>query len=338
MFVATLSSMLYVCLLSQIFNDKYAVKVTPHFVDHKRHRQLILIELISVLLTFVVAYALSSIFNVSDRFYEWAQQYEKTSDIDELIFALLAFLLALIWFAKRRINESRQLILHNHTLLQRLLQVQEEERKAIAQHLHDDLGQHLNAIKAHANILINDVSNDAALFAAKRISDSADHAYDMTRRMMHSLRPVALDKLGLSAAIEHMIDTWKISERKPKAIEYQLEIVGDIDCLPECTSIAIFRIVQEALTNIAKHAQASLVHVVINKSDTYLNITVQDNGIGFDIHQKTADKQLQTCYGLLGIAERVESLTGTMNILSIPSQGTAITVEININKSIKSCD
>ncbi|MES2579287.1 MAG: sensor histidine kinase [Pseudomonadota bacterium] len=304
------------------------MKVTPHFVDHKRHQQIILIELIGVLLTFIVAYALSSIFNVSDHFYEWAQQYEKTSDIDELIFALLAFLLALIWFAKRRINESRQLILHNHTLLQRLMQVQEEERKAIARHLHDDLGQYLNAIKAHASLLIDDACNDDAAFAAQRISDSADHAYDMARRMMHSLRPAALDKLGLSAAIEHMIDTWKINGKNPKAAEYQLKITGNIDCLPESINIAIFRIVQEALTNIAKHAQASLVHVVINKSDTYLNITVQDNGIGFDVNQKTADNQLQTCYGLLGIAERVESLAGMMNILSIPSQGTAITVEI----------
>lgn len=310
------------------------MKVTPHFVDHKRHQQIIFIELVGVLLTFIVAYALSSLFNVSDHFYEWAQQYEKTSDIDELIFALLAFLLALIWFANRRINESRQLILQNHNLLQRLLQMQEDERKAIAQHLHDDLGQYLNAIKAHASMLIDGADNNDAAFAAQRINDSADHAYDMARRMIHSLRPVALDESGLSIAIAHMIDTWKISGKTnaqtPKATEYQLKITGNIDCLPENTNIAIFRIVQEALTNIAKHAQASLVHIVINKSDAYLNITVQDNGIGFDVNQKTADKQLQTCYGLLGMAERVESLAGTMSILSIPTQGTAITIEIKL--------
>lgn len=330
MFVLGLSSMLYLCLISPNIRDKYAVKVTPPFVDNKRHQQIILIELIGVLLTFIVAYALSSMFNVSDHFYAWAQQYEKTSDVDELIFALLAFLLALIWFAKRRINESRQLILHNHTLLQRLLQIQEEERKAIAQHLRDDLSQYLNAIKTQASLLINNASNDATAFAAQQISDSADNAYDMTMRMMHNLRPVALDKLGLSAAIEHMVDTWKISDKKPEPTECQLKITGNIDCLPETTKIAIFRIVQEALSNIAKHAQANLVHVVINKSDAYLNITVQDNGIGFDVNEKTANTQLQTCYGLLGIAERVESLAGTMNILSIPSQGTAITVEIKI--------
>ncbi|WP_020168337.1 MULTISPECIES: sensor histidine kinase [Methylotenera] len=316
------------------------MKVTPNFVDNKQHQQNIIIELIGVLLAFVVSYALSSFFNVSDHFYEWAQQYEKTSDIDELIFALLGFLLALMWFAKRRINESRKLILYNHSLLQRLLQIQEDERKSIAQHLHDDLGQYLNAIKAHTSLLIDDANNDAALFAAQRISSSADHAYNTTRRMMHSLRPVALDELGLSAAIEHMIDTWKVNANSSlnshekidvntqKNTEYRLEITGDIDGLPENTNIAIFRIVQEALTNIAKHAQATLIQVVIKNADTILNITVQDNGIGFDVNQKTTDNHKQACYGLLGIAERVEALAGTLHIVSIPAQGTAIAVEI----------
>ncbi|PPC88568.1 MAG: hypothetical protein CTY37_00775 [Methylotenera sp.] len=305
------------------------MKVLPYLADHKRHQQIIYIEIASVLITFIVAYALSSIFNVSDHFYEWAQQYENTSDIDELLFALLAFLFALMWFAKRRINESRKLIKHNHGLLQRLLQVQEGERKAIAQHLHDDLGQYLNAIKAHAaSLLIDDTSNDDALFAAQRISSSADHAYDASRRMMHSLRPVALDELGLSAAIEHMIDIWKISGKTEKVTEYRLKIIGNLDGLSESTNIAIFRIVQESLTNIAKHAHATEVFVFIKQSDALLTITVQDNGIGFDINQKTAGNHLQACYGLLGIAERVEALAGTLNILSTPSQGTAIKVEI----------
>lgn len=305
------------------------VKFTPRFVDQKRHQKILYIELVCVVLVFVLAFSLSSLFNVSDRFYAWAQQYEKTHDIDELIFALLGFLFALMWFAKRRINESRKLILHNHTLLQRLLQVQESERKAIAQHLHDDLGQYLNAIKAHAaSILIDPASNDDTLFAAKRISSSADHAYGTTRRMIHSLRPVALDELGLSAAIEHMIDSWKTNHKTPNTIEYRLEITGDIDHFPENTNIAIFRIVQEALTNIAKHAQATFVQVVMNRQDSTLHITVQDNGVGFNVDEKTADKQLQTCYGLLGIAERVEALAGVLNIVSIPSQGTAISVEI----------
>jgi len=307
------------------------VKVNPYFVDRKRHQQILGLELIGVVLIFVAAYVISSMFNASDQFYEWAQQYEKTSDVDELIFALLAFLFALMWFAKRRINESRELILQNHTLLQRLLQVQEDERKAIAQHLHDDLGQYLNAIKVHAATLkVGDTNKKDMQFAAERINSSADHAYDMTRHMMQSLRPVALDELGLSAAIEHMIDTWKTAHQSQKSTTFHLQITGDIDCLPENTNIAIFRIVQEAITNIAKHAEASEVHVVIHDANALLNITIQDNGIGFDLTQITTSNHLHACYGLLGIAERVEALSGTFNIISMPKQGTAIKVEIKV--------
>lgn len=305
------------------------MKITPYFVNHQRHQRVVLIELAVVLLAFVLTYALSSFFSASDHFYEWAQQYEKTSDIDELIFALLGFLLALMWFSTRRMNESRKLTLHNHILLQRLLKIQEDERKAIAQHLHDDLGQYLNAIKAHAaSLSIDSANNEDTLFAGKCISNSAEHAYNATRLLMHNLRPVALDELGLSAAIEHIVDSWKTKIHNKNMVKYQLDIVGDIDCLTENTNIAIFRIVQEALTNIAKHAKASSVYVAIKISNTLLNISVHDNGVGFDVNQKTSDKQLQACYGLLGIAERAAAIAGKLEIISTPKLGTRISVEV----------
>ena len=308
------------------------MKANPNFIDLKSYRLSLIFESIGILIVFLLVYALCSIWNVSERFYVWAQQYEATGNIDELVFALMGSLFALMWFAKRRVDESRKLSEHNRFLLQRLLQVQEIERKAIAQHLHDDLGQYLNAIKVNAIDMMSDAIDQHAQLAAQRIHTSADHAYQMTRRMMQSLRPIDLDEHKLSEAIKQLIDicqsTCRQHAKSSESTQYQLDIVGNIDTLPENMNIAIFRIVQEALNNSAKHANATLVQVLIKNMDGILTVTVQDNGIGADMHDKRSGQQ--NGYGLLGIAERVEALAGKLNIISVPSQGFAILVEINL--------
>ena len=299
----------------------------------------IVLDTACVSISFVGVYALSSYFNFSDNYYVWARQYEHSIDIDELMPALLASLLALLWFAKRRIIESRFLIQKNHALLQRVLEVQEDERKRIARDLHDDLGQYLSAINAQASSLILDANNSAdAQLTAKSITSSASYAYRATHNLIRSLRPTALDDLGLSAALEHLIDSWRTisadtnnnsHEPADNQTNYQLLILDKIDSFEERINIMIFRIVQEALTNISKHANAKHVFVSISNQSGYLILEIQDDGVGFDTNK------IHAGYGLLGITERVEALGGCLEIRSQPNinqqiSSTKIKVQIKV--------
>jgi signal transduction histidine kinase len=318
-----------------IYDDKAMPDKTKRTTAQKTYWRSIALDSALVPIAFLSAYATSSHFNFSDNYYIWARQYEQGVDIDELLPALLASLVSLLWFAKRRIKESRILINKNHALLQRVLEVQEGERKRIARDLHDDLGQYLSAIKAQAAGLLVDASSSAdAQLTAKSIMSSADHAYQTTHNLIRTLRPVALDDLGLSAALEHLLDTWRSISTETQSLtnlgkthhptNYQLHIHGDIDSYHETVNITVFRITQEALTNIAKHARAQAVVIDIESNPHYLVIAITDDGVGFDISKRNSG------YGLLGIAERVEALAGSMEVSSQANTGTKINIRIKI--------
>ena len=293
-------------------------------LDQAQYKRKILLGISLVPLVFISTYAISSYFSFSEYFNQWAKNYEEVAEIDELPIALLTSLLAMVWFATQRIAESRELIKRNHELLHRVLEIQESERKTIALNLHDDLGQYLNAIKAEATSLCMDMQmNNDAIATAKRITTNADHAYKSTRSLMHSLRPVALDELGLSSAIEHLVDQWATAMQK--TTQFQLTIHGKIDDQSENINIAIYRIVQEALTNITKHAQATEVTVSISNHTQYLLIAISDNGIGFNA------KSMRTGYGLLGMSERAEAMGCSLVINSNPIEGTHIFANIPID-------
>jgi signal transduction histidine kinase len=299
----------------------YAVKNSNR--SNQYWRKLIF-DFVLVLLIFFVTYFISSYFNVSDHFFLWASNYEETLDIDELPIGLLASLGTLLWLSERRIYESNILMKQNHALLQRVLEVQETERKRIAQDLHDDLGQYLNAIKAQAtSLLLDSASSVDTRMTAQRIAETADYSYQAARKMMHSLRPVALDELGLAAALEYLVESWSsVQGVSDKLTKYQIKIHDNIDQFTEHINIGIFRIVQESLTNIAKHANASFVDISIVCFDNSLKLSIQDDGVGFDMSKPKKG------YGLMGIAERAEALGGTLTINS-SSEGTVLIVSIN---------
>lgn len=273
----------------------------------------------------VLAFAASSYFNLSDQFYRWAMQHEDTWDIDELPLVLLVYFTGLLWFANRRMRESSRLIKENHALLQRVLNVQETERKRLAQDLHDELGQYLNAIKVQATRLLHDSKiSETTSDTTHLIVKTAEHGYQSARQIMQSLRPVALDECGLSGALEHLINSWRAAKQtnsKPNTV-YTLKIENDIDHFNESINIAVFRIVQEALTNIAKHACANQVTVSISHRKEQLHIEIKDNGLGFDLNSKTHG------YGLLGMRERTQALLGSFTLSSTPNQGTEIYISL----------
>ena len=291
--------------------------------NQAQYKRKILLGISLVPLVFISTYAISSYFSFSEYFNQWAKNYEEVAEVDELPIALLTSLLAMVWFATQRIAESRELIKRNHELLHRVLEIQESERKSIALNLHDDLGQYLNAIKAEATSLCMDTQITVdAIATAKRITTNADHAYKSTRLLMHSLRPVALDELGLSSAIEHLVDQWAIAMQK--TTQFILTINGEINNQSEHINIAIYRIVQEALTNITKHAQATEVKVSVSNHAQHLLIEISDNGIGFNANN------MNSGYGLLGMSERAEAIGCPLVINSNPFEGTHIFANIPI--------
>ncbi len=290
----------------------------PRAHPQPSHSKQVILDFAIVNTSAAASFVLASFFNLSDQFYQWAMQYEDHWEVDELPIMLLVYFAGLLWFASRRMQESRRLMQNNHALLQRVMTVQETERKRLAQDLHDELGQYLNAIKVQATSLLLDKSQPAdKLRTAQLIVNTAEHGYQAAREMMQSLRPVALDECGLSAALEHLVNTWRAAQRtQAQPVNYALTIDGNIDQFDETLNIALYRIVQESLNNTAKHANASQVTIDLTLADGLIILHYQDNGIGFD------KSQINAGYGLLGIKERVDALRGSLSVETSLQSGT----------------
>ncbi|WP_020649777.1 histidine kinase [Solimonas variicoloris] len=202
----------------------------------------------------------------------------------------------------------------NRRLLLQRLDVQEEERRYVARELHDEIGQHVAAIEVEAATLVAAPGrlDEAALRAGLgRIRALAGEVHDISRRMIQRLRPPTLDALGLVASLESLLAQWR--QRRP---DWALQAAFDPDCDAAADELAIhvFRIVQEGLSNIARHAEAS--HVVVRvefgepdaRGARALQLLIADNGRGFDVHLRPAG------LGIVGLAERVDALGGRLQV------------------------
>lgn len=210
----------------------------------------------------------------------------------------------------------------NRALTQHSLAIQEEERQRLARELHDELGQSLTAIKVMAVTIQKTPAETASISAA--IADLCDHLITVVRSMMRNLHPLALTELGLKATLEDLLDYW--SARHPE-LAWRLSCDGAVDELGQATAIQLFRVVQECLTNIVRHAKAKHVSVSLvmerlpaNGGRLCLNIT--DDGQGCEL-----DGQLNR-FGLLSMRERIKSLGGAISFQSASGQGMAVQVTI----------
>ena len=247
-------------------------------------------------------------------------------------FATLATLLvagAAILVFESRLARLRRAHDAQEAFSRRLIESQEGERKRIAGELHDSLGQNLLIIKNRA--LLGDQVSTAHQPAREQFAEinaSASQAIDEVRAIAYNLRPYHLDRLGLTATIEDMI------ERVATASGLQLtSVVAPLDDLfSKEAEISVYRIVQESLNNIVKHAQATAAEVEITRADRKVSLTVHDNGRGFSPETANASAVGQHGFGLTGIAERVRMLGGTQAIESVPGQGTTIRIRIEGQK------
>ncbi len=200
--------------------------------------------------------------------------------------------------------------------------IKENERKRIAREIHDELGAILTGIKAYQAVAINQVSRYGippfhSLAEANRL---ANEAIGTVRRVITDLRPSVLDELGIWSAIEWVAE--RITVRAGLSLNLQIDDHIIDSKLDAERSIALFRIVQEALTNVQRHARATHVSLQILCTDDALHIDISDNGIGVSAEQ--VDQQ--ESWGLLGMRERIGHFGGTLHISGIPDRGTTVSV------------
>lgn len=199
----------------------------------------------------------------------------------------------------------------------------EEERAHLARELHDDLNQALIILKNELASLhqrhLPDLEIDSMIV---RMDQLVDRTLTAVKRIETNLRPAALDMFGLAAAVEWLADQFREHEK----IDCELAIAPpDLELAEPCSS-TLFRIVQEALANVAKHSRASRVEIALRREDDTVRLNIADNGIGFDI----AAPRKTDSYGLAGLRERVHLVSGRISIQSAPGQGTRIAVVVPV--------
>lgn len=209
-----------------------------------------------------------------------------------------------------------------HALSHRLMEVQEAERIHLSRELHDESGQALAALMVNLGLLERDAESPELIRShAADLKRITSEVLDNLHALAVKLRPASLDHLGLVTALEQYIQEFN----RQYHLNVQFETVGmDASRLPVDIETALFRIVQESLTNVALHAQATQVDVLLNRRNGGLVLTVEDNGIGFNPNQPVNEARL----GLFGMRERVEMLSGKLIIESAPGKGTMISVEV----------
>ena len=213
----------------------------------------------------------------------------------------------------------------NQLLTQRSLEIQEEERRHLAQELHDELGQTIAAIKAVAVAILNNQNpgKEHIESSVKTIVQYSDHIYQVAKNMMHRLRPSVLDEFGLIKALQNMIDDWNSLQDDMFCHFTFSDIPSD---LSESLKISLFRIIQESLTNALKHSSASKVSISINKTNfngaKQINLKIQDDGVGLD------KEQIMPGLGLPGMKERVEMNGGKFELTSEVNYGMSIDIVI----------
>src|SRR5579859_288797 len=221
--------------------------------------------------------------------------------------------------ADRELLASREML---RRLSARLQVVQEEERTRIARELHDELGSSLTALKlqvAHAGRRIASGDYQAALESNATAAAMADGLIDQVRNLARALRPSELDELGLLAAVDEQVHDFQART----GVQARLTADEEMDCPPEI-AIVIFRVLQELLTNVTRHAQARHVDVRLGQDDSTIVLDVHDDGRG--IQPENAEQSASL--GLLGIKERVQKVGGAFTIEGGPSSGTSASVTI----------
>ncbi len=284
---------------------------------------------------------LAAHFQFTETLYALTRHWEYIQ-LDELPVGMFVLSVCLVWLSFKRYRHARRelqarqiaearlaaALSENRRLARENLRIQEIERKHLARELHDEMGQYLNAIKLDA-VSISGSGGDPRFStdASLAIIRSVDHVHRAVSEMIGRLRPVGLDELGLLDAIEHCVDHWR--ERLPE-MQFDVAVSGRFDGLSEPVTLTVYRLIQEGLTNIYKHARASRAEITLERAPSTQNaldeiqLTVADDGCGMEYNARVSR------FGLSGMRERVELSGGTFTLVSAPGEGLRFSVRIPV--------
>ncbi len=251
--------------------------------------------------------------DLSQRVERWADD-----EIGELAEAFNAMTEQLAQAEQTRAERNRL----RAQLLEQVLAAQEDERRRIARELHDETGQAITTLMVGLRTLMEECPSLAIQRQAEELRDMAAGTLEGVRNLALELRPSVLDDLGLVAALERYIAEYRQRHR----LNVDVAMHGlTAERLPAPVETALYRIVQESLTNIARHAHASTVSVLLEQSSDNIRVIVEDDGCGFN--PQTVQSEARHL-GLYGMQERAELLGGALTIESTPGGGTSIFVEV----------
>jgi signal transduction histidine kinase len=216
----------------------------------------------------------------------------------------------------------------------RLLIAGEAERRRVSMELHDGLGQGLNVMKLQLGFVCKKLREDQGDIRqnCEELMEYTDRVIEDMRRLSRDLSPAILHDLGLTAALRWLVNSF--AKNQPMTVKAE---IAELDhFIPEDHWIIIYRVIQEALTNISKHAQADKVSLVIERHDEKVSVSVEDNGRGFDLQQARRKGSAEKGLGLATMDERVRIMDGVLDLWSQEGKGTRMTFSIPImGKSMK---
>jgi signal transduction histidine kinase len=234
------------------------------------------------------------------------------------------------WSLERQADSQRREIEETGSRLMRLsrglVNAQEAERKSISRELHDAVGPLVTGVRLElANLELSRASQDDFADHLKEARQLNAETLELIQNMAMGLRPSMLDDIGLGPALE-----WQARELSRRSgVPIIVQIDGSLDRLPEVHCTCIFRVVQEALTNCARHARAKNIRVSLYGREDFVEATIQDDGIGLD-----TEAQKYKGLGLIGIEERARELNGRVTLVSSLGKGTILTVELPVPREV----
>ncbi len=225
----------------------------------------------------------------------------------------------------RNVTEKKRLDENLRFYIRQATRAQEEERKRISMELHDDTIQALIVLSRQLDALtmVKEGISDEVRDKLENLWQQTDNILQGLRRLSQDLRPAMIDRLGLLPSIEWLAENLK----KYAGIETSVEFIGEEHRLPEEVAVALFRVTQEALSNVRKHSRATKAEVTVEFEEDLARVTVKDNGKGFDMPGKAGDLAKYGKLGLAGMQERAELVGGKLEVTSEPGKGTTLIVE-----------
>jgi signal transduction histidine kinase len=250
-------------------------------------------------------------------------------EADVNLLATLSNQLAIAMDNVRLFQEVRVKEAHRGELLSKLISAHEDERRRIARELHDEVSQSLTGVMMSLTAAQNLHDTDALRQRLGTTYASAEATLEEVRKLIHDLRPTTLDDLGLVSAVR--VHARNLLEAAGMELAFEASGFGHRR-LPAAVETTVFRVAQEAITNIARHARASTAVVRLKRSDGLLTLLVEDNGVGFDPAQVTGrieDRRL----GIMGMQERAALLGGDLRIESQPGRGTRVLLAVAVEEA-----